>query len=124
MRELLTFLQTRPEPEALEIFQRIRTSGFDDLLRLIRHARDTGQALSSQSFSPPSPSDTTSPQRLPSIRSMLIDPAQTDAQDQAYTGPGSSRQERMPSLSSASDGSGESYPSSNFSGHGLRRVEE
>ncbi|KAI5367450.1 Putative zn(2)-C6 fungal-type DNA-binding domain-containing protein [Septoria linicola] len=40
IRELLAFVQTRPESEAMDIFQRIRTSSYDDIFLLLRQIRD------------------------------------------------------------------------------------
>lgn len=112
MRELLSFLQTGPEAEALDIFHRIRANGFQDLLRLIQHARADGQTISSQHLpASPGPSDS---QRLPSIRSMLSNPMDTDTQPPQSADLPGTRQQRLPSLSS--DGSGESYQSSALSG--------
>jgi hypothetical protein len=112
LRELLTFLQTRPESESLEIFQRIRTNGFEDLLRLIRHARVDGHTVPSHNLISPQ-NVPAGQQRLPSIHAMLENNTQVHSQAQGEAGPSNVRQHRMGSLSS--DGSGESY-SSTYSG--------
>lgn len=116
LRELLSFLQMRPESEALHIFNRIRTGGFEDLLRLIRHAREDGHAISSQQLS--SAPNAMDAGRLPSIQSMLSEPSHVDMQHHAEAGPSSTRQQRLPSFSS--DGSGESYASSSLSSPSAR----
>jgi hypothetical protein len=105
LRELLGFLQQRPEAEALDIFHRIRTSGFDDLLRLIRYARDAGQAVPSNQLSMnPAPADQ---QRLPPIQSIF----NLSGPSQQQTQPGPSNPGRGRMLSMSSDGSGESLSS-------------
>lgn len=60
----------RPEPEALEIFQRIRTSSYDDIFTLLRQVRDN-----SYGFQPNlqhiAPATTGIDQRLPPIQAIL-----------------------------------------------------
>ena len=80
MRELMNYLQTRPEPEAQEIFQRIRSSGYEDALGLLRQLREGELPSPGGTFSgqPPaflyqtsSSSSGSGEQRLPPIRSMF-----------------------------------------------------
>ncbi|TKA61908.1 hypothetical protein B0A55_12449, partial [Friedmanniomyces simplex] len=81
MRELITYLQTRPEPEAQEIFQRIRSGGPDDIFALLRQLRE-GNASSPMQETPsqhrmeltqpePSYSSNARDQRLPPISTMF-----------------------------------------------------
>lgn len=72
IRELLAFVQMRPEPEALEIFQRIRTSSYDDIFTLLRQVQDNSYASQpnlQHTTMPPATSG--SDQRLPPIQTIL-----------------------------------------------------
>ncbi|GAB1730658.1 hypothetical protein NU195Hw_Modified_258t2 [Hortaea werneckii] len=64
MHELLTYLQSRPEVEAREIFNRIRSCGPEDVFNLLREIREQGIAPS-----PTAPPDCE--HRLPSINSLF-----------------------------------------------------
>lgn len=72
----MSFVQLRSEPEALELFQRIRASNYDDLFLLLRQMKDGVEAM------PPHISPVTLPpptvsgeQRLPPIQTILDAPA-------------------------------------------------
>ncbi|KAK5117007.1 hypothetical protein LTR62_006728 [Meristemomyces frigidus] len=83
-RELISYLQTRPEAEAREIFQRIRGGTYEDLFGVLRHVRqDESQQSSaddqrqqrpssqSQLSNSPCSSFSEQQQRLPPIRAMF-----------------------------------------------------
>ncbi|KAF2215574.1 hypothetical protein CERZMDRAFT_93979 [Cercospora zeae-maydis SCOH1-5] len=81
IRELLAFVQTRPEPEALDIFQRIRTSSYDDIFLLLRQVREGAygmqpglqqQQQQQQQHMPPGPPPGNAiDHRLPPIQAIL-----------------------------------------------------
>ena len=80
VRELISYLQSRPEPEAHEIFQRIRNGGYDDVFELLRQLREGGLPSLDRTFpgQPPaflhhasSASSVGAEQRLPPIRAMV-----------------------------------------------------
>lgn len=83
LRELLAFVQMRPEPEALDIFARIRQTPYDDLFLLLRQIKDgaltMAGALAPYPGAPPPASmspagSTTAPDHrlpLPPIQSIL-----------------------------------------------------
>ncbi|KAM3425506.1 hypothetical protein BST61_g7453 [Cercospora zeina] len=75
IRELLAFVQTRPEPEALDIFQRIRTSSYDDIFLLLRQVRDGAYGmqpgLQQQHMPPGPPPGSAIDHRLPPIQAIL-----------------------------------------------------
>ena len=64
MHELLTYLQSRPEVEAREIFHRIRSCRSEDVFNLLREIREQGIAPS-----PTGPPDREN--RLPPINSLF-----------------------------------------------------
>lgn len=100
LREILQFLQSQPEPEALEIFHQMRSSdtpeSMSTILQLVRERRPSSNTSSAR------PSIIGGQTRLPPIRTML------DASE-AATSPTGSTDLRRASL--ASDGSGASYSS-------------
>lgn len=99
LREVLTFLQSQPEADALEIFHRIRSSSAPgSLASILQEVRERRSATSSETTPFTIPGQT----RLPPIRSML------EGQD-TVTSPTGTAQHRRASL--VSDGSG-SYDSS------------
>jgi hypothetical protein len=112
MRELLTFMQTKPENEALEIFRRIRSSGFEDLLRLIRQSRQEGS--SSQSVLSTQTQGMGDQQRLPSIRTMLETSGPSKGHDQTRHGANTGR--RRASISSEGSGASDGSSASGASG--------
>ncbi|KAK0256310.1 hypothetical protein LTS09_008841 [Friedmanniomyces endolithicus] len=81
LRELISYLQTRPEPEAQEVFQRIRSGGPDDIFALLRQLREGNESHSMQDIQTqrpqaarnqePSHSPPASNQRLPPISTMF-----------------------------------------------------
>lgn len=70
VKELLSFVQARPEGEAQEIFQRIRANNFEEIFTILRQAKDgdfvdySGRTVN----------------RLPPIRSMVDVPAYSGGQ--------------------------------------------
>lgn len=99
LREVLTFLQSQPEADALEIFHRIRSSSApDSLASILQEIRERRSAASSDATPISIPGQT----RLPPIRSML-------ESQETIRSPTGTAQLRRASL--ASDGSG-SYDSS------------
>ena len=84
LRELMAFVQKRPEPEAQDIFQRIRTSSYDDLFMLLRAIKDGAmnmQQLPATMTAMNVPSLPTAvsgvDQRLPPIHAILDHPRRT-----------------------------------------------
>lgn len=74
IRELLAFVQTRPEAEALDIFQRIRTSSYDDIFLLLRQVRDGAYGIQpnmQQHLPPGPPPGNAIDHRLPPIQAIL-----------------------------------------------------
>ncbi|EME83268.1 uncharacterized protein MYCFIDRAFT_215244 [Pseudocercospora fijiensis CIRAD86] len=72
VRELLAFVQARPEPEAQDIFQRIRTSNYDDVFALLRQIKEGVIGLPPhQAMGPLPPPATTGVDRLPPIQTIL-----------------------------------------------------
>ncbi|CAK3750757.1 Hypothetical predicted protein [Lecanosticta acicola] len=74
VRELMYLVQTRPEAEALEIFQRIRQTSYDDLFLLLRRLKDsTGDAAIAVAPHVPGLAHPVSgpEQRLPPIQTIL-----------------------------------------------------
>lgn len=55
LHELVSYLQTRPESEAQEIFQRLRSGGPDDFFTLLRQLRESNASGSSQVVQPQRP---------------------------------------------------------------------
>lgn len=70
IRELLAFVQMRPEPEAMEIYQRIRTSSYDDIFTLLRQVRENSYGIQPNLQHIP-PTTTGIDQRLPPIQTIL-----------------------------------------------------
>lgn len=116
-RDMLALLRSRPEPEALEIFHRIRSSRDEDLLTILHQLRSTHPAMFTNmrptSLADGSSGHNQSPaqdgQRLPPIQRMF------DMSGTAYGQPqsqyGTWRTHRQSTSSVASDGSGGSYES-------------
>lgn len=103
LREILTFLQSQPEADALEIFHRIRSSSVQESWpTILQDIRERRSATSTGGTGTPStnPNET----RLPPIRSMIGVP-------EVVTSPTGSSQIRRASLASDGSGSG-SYASS------------
>ncbi|KAF2163645.1 hypothetical protein M409DRAFT_25833 [Zasmidium cellare ATCC 36951] len=76
LRELMSFVQTRSEPEALNLFQRIRSSNYDDLFLLLRQTKDGTLGMSQNLVAttlPPPPAS--GEQRLPPIQTILDAPS-------------------------------------------------
>lgn len=69
VRELLAFVQTRPEPEAMDIFQRMRQTHYDDVLLLLRQIKENTMGMP-PGMGPPPPQGTAA-ERLPPINSIL-----------------------------------------------------
>lgn len=64
MRELLAFVQSRPEPEAQEVFNLIRGSATDDVFDILRQIREQG-------VPPPLTSVSSNENRLPPINQLF-----------------------------------------------------
>lgn len=100
LREILTFLQSQPEPEALEILHHIRSSDTQEssstILQMVRERRGSSHSYSA-------PSVIAGQTRLPPIRTM-IEASEATA---SPIGPGHFRRTSL-----ASDGSAASYQSS------------
>ncbi|SMY18987.1 unnamed protein product [Zymoseptoria tritici ST99CH_1A5] len=72
VRELLSYVQTRPEQEAMEIFQRMRQSNYDDIFILLRHLKDSAMGMAPGGMGqilPPGSS--AGVERLPPIQAIL-----------------------------------------------------
>lgn len=75
LRELMGFVQSRSEPEAMDLFQRIRGSTYDDLFFLLRQIKDGAMGIhpgmTPTALPPPGSAD----QRLPPIQTILDAPS-------------------------------------------------
>ncbi|CZT17490.1 uncharacterized protein RCC_03324 [Ramularia collo-cygni] len=69
VRELLAFVQTRPEPEAMDIFQRMRQTHYDDVLILLRQIKENTMGMPPGMG--PLPPQGTAAERLPPIQTIL-----------------------------------------------------
>ncbi|KAK0275185.1 hypothetical protein LTR35_011233 [Friedmanniomyces endolithicus] len=128
LRELISYLQTRPEPEAQEVFQRIRSGGPDDIFALLRQLREGNESHSMQDIQTqrpqaartqePSHSPPPSNQRLPPISTMFevsgsyTRPPLTLPMMQSVSGPQGPSSARSHSSRSQSSQSGASDTSS------------
>ncbi|KAK1075712.1 hypothetical protein LTR74_000120 [Friedmanniomyces endolithicus] len=128
LRELISYLQTRPEPEAQEVFQRIRSGGPDDIFALLRQLREGNESHSMQDIQTqrpqaarnqePSHSPPASNQRLPPISTMFevsgsyTRPPLTLPMMQSVSGPQGPSSARSHSSRSQSSQSGASDTSS------------
>lgn len=71
LRELMGFVQSRSEPEAMDLFQRIRGSNYDDLFALLRQIRDGALGVPQNIAAPNLPPPASGEQRLPPIQTIL-----------------------------------------------------
>ncbi|KAK5168106.1 uncharacterized protein LTR77_006674 [Saxophila tyrrhenica] len=113
LTELLTYLRDAEEPEATDVFHQIRSSGFDNILRVIRHARQDGHSIATSPLSQAASPGMSHQQRLPSIRSML----DTTGSTEGNTGPAPpTAPRRVPSMSSDGSAGSAGSADSNVSG--------